>query len=44
LKLTPAAAMGHMKQKQQNIWSIRAEVLETEDEDITPMVSGEKQA
>jgi hypothetical protein len=36
--------MGHMKQKCQNIWSTKEEVLETEDkyEDIIPMVSGEK--
>jgi hypothetical protein len=42
LKLTPATAMGHMNQKRQNIRSTKEKVLETEDEDITPMGSGEK--
>jgi hypothetical protein len=42
LKLTPETAMGHMHQKRQNIWSTKEKVLETEDEDITSMGSGEK--
>jgi hypothetical protein len=41
-KLTPATAMGHMNQKRQNIRSTKEKVLETEDQDITPMGSGEK--
>jgi hypothetical protein len=42
LKLTPATAMGHMNQKRQKIRSTKEKVLETEDEDITPMGLGEK--
>jgi hypothetical protein len=42
LKWTPATAMGHMNQKRQNIRSTKVKVLEYEDEDITPMGSGEK--
>jgi hypothetical protein len=42
LKLTPAAAMGHINQKRQNILSTKEKLLETEDEDIIPMGSGEK--
>jgi hypothetical protein len=42
LKLTPATAMGHINQKRQNIQSTKLKVLETEDEDITPMGSGKK--
>jgi hypothetical protein len=33
--------MGHMNQKQQNIWSTKEKLLESEDEDITLMGSGE---
>jgi hypothetical protein len=42
LKLTPASAMGHMNQQQQNIRSTKEKLPETEDEDINPMGSGEK--
>jgi hypothetical protein len=42
LKLTTATAMSHMNQKRQNIRSTKEKLLETQDEDITPMVSGEK--
>jgi hypothetical protein len=41
--MTPAAAMGHMNQKRQNIRSTNKEVKpESEDEDITPSGKGEK--
>jgi hypothetical protein len=42
LKLTTATAMGHMNQKRQNKWSTKEKLLEAEDEDITPLGSGEK--
>jgi hypothetical protein len=43
LKLTPATTMGHMNQKRQNIRSTKKKVIsESEDEDITPQGSGEK--
>jgi hypothetical protein len=42
LKLTPATAMGHMNQKQQNIRSTKEKIPEYEDEDITAQESGEK--
>jgi hypothetical protein len=42
LKLTTATAMGHMKQKRQNIRSTKEKLLEAEHEDITPLGSGEK--
>jgi hypothetical protein len=42
LKLKPATAMGHMNQKQQNIRSTKEKLLEAENEDITPLGSGEK--
>jgi hypothetical protein len=42
LKLTPETAMGRMNQKRQNIRSTKEKYLETEDEDITPMGSGER--
>jgi hypothetical protein len=42
LKLTAAADMGHMNQKRQNIRSTKEKLLEAEDEDITPLGSGEK--
>jgi hypothetical protein len=42
LKLTPSTVMGHMNQERQNIRSTKEKVLETEDEDITPIGSGEK--
>jgi hypothetical protein len=42
LKLTAAAAMSHMNQKRQNIRSTKERLLEQEDEDITPLGSGEK--
>jgi hypothetical protein len=41
LKLTTATAMGHMNQKQQNIRSTKESLLEQEDEDITPLGTGE---
>jgi hypothetical protein len=44
LKLTPATAMGHMNQKRQKIRSTKKRLLEQEDEDITPLGSGEKHA
>jgi hypothetical protein len=41
LKLTTETAMGHMNQKRQNIRSTKERLLEQEDEDITPLGSGE---
>jgi hypothetical protein len=41
LKLTTATDMGHMNQKRQNIRSTK-EMPEPENEDITPLGSGEK--
>jgi hypothetical protein len=42
LNLTTATAMGHMNKKRQNIRSTKERLLEQEDEDITPLGSGEK--
>jgi hypothetical protein len=42
LKLTRATDMVHMNQKRQNIRSTKERLLEKEDEDITPLGSGEK--
>jgi hypothetical protein len=42
LKLTTATAMGQINKKRQNIRSTKERLLEQEDEDITPFVSGEK--
>jgi hypothetical protein len=42
LRLTIATAMGHMNQKRQNIRSTKENLLEAENEDITPLGSGEK--
>jgi hypothetical protein len=42
LKLRAATAMGHMSQKRQNIRSTKEKLLETENEDITPLGSGGK--
>jgi hypothetical protein len=42
LKLTPATTMGHMNKKRQNTRSTNKKgKSESEDEDITPQVSGE---
>jgi hypothetical protein len=41
-KLTTATAMGHMNHKGQNIRSTKENLLEAENEDITPLGSGEK--
>jgi hypothetical protein len=42
LKITPATAMGHMNQKRQNIRSTKENIHESNDEDITPQGSSEK--
>jgi hypothetical protein len=42
LRLTTATAMGHMNQIRQNIRSTKERLLEPENEDITPLRSGEK--
>jgi hypothetical protein len=41
LKLTTASAMGHMNHKQQNILSTKEKLIGPENEDITPLGSGE---
>jgi hypothetical protein len=42
LKLITATAMDHMNQKRQNIRSTKEKLLEAENEDITPLGSGER--
>jgi hypothetical protein len=43
LQITPSTAMGHMNQKRQNIGSTNKKAkTESEDEEITPSVKGEK--